>query len=85
MTPDRFRPGTVEHTIGTEDPPIGRQIATQAILSRSSSSDRPLSIATDGPLTPLRFMRKASDSPDDRKKEKDKLKVGRRSILGKEP
>jgi hypothetical protein len=34
--------------------------------------------------TPMRFMKKASDSPDVRLKEKAALKVGRRSILGKE-
>jgi hypothetical protein len=36
------------------------------------------------PLTPLRFIKKASDSPDVRQKEKAILRIGRRSILGKE-
>lgn len=36
------------------------------------------------PLTPLRFIKRASDSPDVRQKEKASLRIGRRSILGKE-
>jgi hypothetical protein len=37
------------------------------------------------PLVPLHFMRKASESPPVRQREKEKLGVGRRSILGKSP
>jgi hypothetical protein len=36
------------------------------------------------PLMPLHFIRKASESPPVREREKERLKAGRRSILGKE-
>ena len=37
------------------------------------------------PLVPLHFIRKASESPPARRKEKEKLGLGRRSILGRSP
>lgn len=37
------------------------------------------------PLVPLHFMRKASESPPVRQREKETLGLGRRSILGKSP
>lgn len=36
------------------------------------------------PLVPLHFLRKASESPPMREREKERLGVGRRSILGRE-
>jgi hypothetical protein len=36
------------------------------------------------PLVPLHFLRKASESPPVREREKERLGVGRRSILGRE-
>ena len=51
-------------------------------LSRKHGS-LSLSPGTNG-LSPLHFIRRASDSPPIREKEKAKLRVGRRSVLGRE-
>lgn len=68
-------------------------IDTQTTLSLSLSPTTPgpstLSPMTNGnagsPLVPLHFIRKASESPPVRQREKEKLGVGRRSILGRSP
>lgn len=51
---------------------------------RNDLSPRQAGETDSSPLTPLRFIKRASDSPDMRKKEKASLGIGRRSILGKE-
>lgn len=94
-TPDPLVPSAIHShsdtptTRGVHATPLYRRISSATIsqpvsLSRSISSNHSLSLAPGSPLAPLRFMRKASDSPDDRRREKDNLKIGRRSILGKE-
>jgi hypothetical protein len=70
-TPVRSR--VVSHSSGTGGSP-----------SRLEESPRPVTDRSPSPLTPLRFIKRASDSPDVRKKEKTELRIGRRSILGKE-
>lgn len=56
-------------------------IVTPTKTQRESSLLSPSSPAS--PLVPLHFIKKASESPPMREKEKERLKAGRRSILGR--
>ncbi|KAK4689278.1 hypothetical protein P7C73_g815, partial [Tremellales sp. Uapishka_1] len=52
--------------------------------SRRRSSLSPGVSSPGSPLVPLHFIKKASDSPPVREREKERLQAGRRSILGRE-
>jgi hypothetical protein len=65
--------------------PVRTRVASaSAVLQGSPIRGSRDEIDIDALPTPLRFIKRASDSPDARKKEKANLRVGRRSILGKE-
>jgi hypothetical protein len=69
--------------------PVRSRVASNASTlagspNRSELSPRQAGETDTSPLTPLRVLKRASDSPDMRKKEKASLRIGRRSILGKE-
>lgn len=82
---------------GSTSIPRSTHMPRSSSISRSSSFYSPLhtpmtpnqSVEGSGsgpssPLVPLHFLKKASESPPVREKEKQRIGLGRRSILGKE-
>lgn len=86
--------GSLAQVMQDQDASTSQSLRTSSTLTPVRSVlrvqvDDPLSPATaagsnGSPLLPLHFIRKASESPPVREREKEQLKAGRRSILGKD-